>query len=301
MTRVLATPPRVIVADDHPGMRDRVVSLLAPAFDVVAAVGDGQQAVEATIALQPDAVVLDVMMPTLDGVQAAIRIRGQAQPPRVLLITAMGDHGLADATRSLGVSGLIPKHEMGDDLVPVLHRALRTPFAHGVYIHQDLHALGRVVGKFLGGGLAEGQPALIVARPSQQAAILDHLVAAGVDCRARTDTGDIVLIDVDEVVERLSVAGASIDQVLRQMVLPDIERLLQRSESSPPRLYGEIAPRLQERGRLREALDVERAWNQSSVARRCSTLCGYAQGITGRDFKPICEQHSDVVTAASVG
>jgi CheY-like chemotaxis protein len=61
------TRPRVLLADDHGPMLARVVELVAAEFDVVAAVSDGQSAVDAAAVLQPDLVVFDISMPIMSG------------------------------------------------------------------------------------------------------------------------------------------------------------------------------------------------------------------------------------------
>ena len=67
---------RILVADDHSLFRDGLVSLLeAGGFEVVGQVGDGRAAVEAALRLRPDAVLLDLTMPILTGLEALEQIR----------------------------------------------------------------------------------------------------------------------------------------------------------------------------------------------------------------------------------
>jgi DNA-binding NarL/FixJ family response regulator len=61
---------RVLVADDHELIRTFVVALLRDVFQVVAAVGDGEQLVEAALFSSPDVIVTDIAMPHIDGLQA---------------------------------------------------------------------------------------------------------------------------------------------------------------------------------------------------------------------------------------
>jgi hypothetical protein len=60
---VMKIRARIVVADDHEGMRERVHKLLGSHFEVVAVVSDGQAAVDATARLKPDLVLLDMLMP----------------------------------------------------------------------------------------------------------------------------------------------------------------------------------------------------------------------------------------------
>jgi two-component system nitrate/nitrite response regulator NarL len=70
-----ARPVRVLLADDHQPMLDRVAALVSGEFTVVAAVNDGGEAVSAAARLQPDVLVLDISMPDVNGLEAAVRVK----------------------------------------------------------------------------------------------------------------------------------------------------------------------------------------------------------------------------------
>jgi two-component system response regulator MprA len=79
---------RVLIADDEPAVRTSLVSALRFEGYEVLAVGDGQAALDAARAHQPDLLILDVLMPRLDGLQTVRRLRAEANPVPVLLLTA---------------------------------------------------------------------------------------------------------------------------------------------------------------------------------------------------------------------
>jgi two-component system, NarL family, nitrate/nitrite response regulator NarL len=81
---------RVVVGDDHPVYRDGVVRALANSgrTEVVAAVGDGQGALEAIRQHEPDVALLDYKMPGLDGIAIAHAVARDHLPTRVLLLSA---------------------------------------------------------------------------------------------------------------------------------------------------------------------------------------------------------------------
>jgi len=66
---------RVFLADDHAGVLAHLCLRLGKVFEIVAAVEDGKQAVDAALRLDPDVVVLDISMPVLNGFQAAACLR----------------------------------------------------------------------------------------------------------------------------------------------------------------------------------------------------------------------------------
>jgi CheY-like chemotaxis protein len=75
---------RILLADDHQAILERVTRLLAVDFDVVGAVESGEQAVQAVANLDPDVVVLDVTMPVMDGIEAASRLKKSGSRARVV-------------------------------------------------------------------------------------------------------------------------------------------------------------------------------------------------------------------------
>lgn len=114
-----ASPIRVLVADDDPSFRSSVCDLIErqPGLDVVATAADGLRAIELADDLDPDAVVLDVHMPLLDGVSAAARLRHDH--PNLCLIALTGDQepALHNAVLEAGADEVLLKNELLDALV----------------------------------------------------------------------------------------------------------------------------------------------------------------------------------------
>jgi DNA-binding NarL/FixJ family response regulator len=73
---------RVVLADDHQQMIAKVRQTLGEEFEVVGAVEDGKQAVNAVLTLNPDALVIDISMPVLNGLQAAKQLHRLIAEPR---------------------------------------------------------------------------------------------------------------------------------------------------------------------------------------------------------------------------
>jgi adenylate cyclase len=86
-------PPRILIVDDSEANRDVLVSRLGPhGYDLVQA-ADGEQAIEAARAIRPDLILLDVVMPKLDGVEATKRLKADASLPftPIILVTSKTD------------------------------------------------------------------------------------------------------------------------------------------------------------------------------------------------------------------
>jgi two-component system response regulator EvgA len=106
-------PIRVLVVDDHPGFRSMARRLLAAAgFEVVGEAGTGWEAVATSARLRPDAVLLDVQLPVLDGFEVSRRLAEQVSPPAVVLTSArtLADYGVLVVPP--GVQGFLPKAEV---------------------------------------------------------------------------------------------------------------------------------------------------------------------------------------------
>lgn len=120
---------RVMVVDDQSLIRSGLVTLLAsaPDMDVVAEAADGAEAVPLARTHRPDVVLMDLVMPKVDGLEATVRLLRLPGPPRVLVLTGYtADDLVLDALRA-GAAGFLLK-----DLRPEeLFAGIRTVFAGG--------------------------------------------------------------------------------------------------------------------------------------------------------------------------
>ncbi|MEE6268700.1 response regulator transcription factor [Streptomyces diastatochromogenes] len=114
---------RVMVVDDHPMWRDAVARDLTEAgFDVVATAGDGLQAVRRAQAVAPDVLVLDLNLPGLPGVQVCRQVVGADASPRVLVLSASGEHAdVLEAVKS-GATGYLLKSASTEELLDAVRR-----------------------------------------------------------------------------------------------------------------------------------------------------------------------------------
>lgn len=118
--------PRIILADDHVLLLDAFEKLLTADFDVIAKVTDGHSLVSVANAERPDVVVLDIMMPQLNGLDAARQLR-QAHPEIcIVFLTMIEDPELAaEAIRLGGGCGYVLKRSAASELVTAIHQVLR--------------------------------------------------------------------------------------------------------------------------------------------------------------------------------
>jgi DNA-binding NarL/FixJ family response regulator len=115
---------RVLVADDHQALLERVVTLLARDFKVIGAVRDGQALVDAEAALLPDVLVVDISMPKMTGLEATARIRRRGSHAVVVYLTAHDEQDVIEAALAQGAFGYVNKTCLAADLVPAIYAAL---------------------------------------------------------------------------------------------------------------------------------------------------------------------------------
>jgi DNA-binding NarL/FixJ family response regulator len=124
----VATRVRILLADDHPIVLDRLVAMLSAEFDVVSAVGDGQSALAAAAVFNPDLLLLDISMPVLTGLEAAARLARTGNTTPIVILTVHEDAVFLEAARNAGVLGYVLKSHMATDLLPAIREALAGRF-----------------------------------------------------------------------------------------------------------------------------------------------------------------------------
>ena len=102
---------RVIIADDHALMRDGLKAMLARAKDiqVVGEARDGLEAVEAALNLAPDVVLMDLMMPDVNGIKAAEQIHALTTNIKVLFVSGHSDELVLKQAMRAGAQGFLVK------------------------------------------------------------------------------------------------------------------------------------------------------------------------------------------------
>jgi DNA-binding NarL/FixJ family response regulator len=108
---------RILLADDHREMLSVVTGLLADEFDIVAAVENGRLAVEAAGDLDPDVIVLDMAMPVMHGLEAAVRLRDSGSRAKIIFLTVQAQAESIAAAFSAGALGYVLKSRIASDLV----------------------------------------------------------------------------------------------------------------------------------------------------------------------------------------
>ena len=233
--------PRVLVADDNALILSNVSSLLARNFDLVAAVPDGRQALDASRRLDPDVVVLDVTMPELNGFQTAAR----TDASRVACEDRHADHARSDehiaAAIEAGAHGYVTKTRMLSDLegaidhvvagrlfMPSLTSLLSIAPAPGLGRHavqfgiNDRAFLDGLSG-VLAAALRRGDVAAIVATEATRAGVAERLIATGCDVAHAAERGTYISLDA-RIAAAQVMEGGRFDASRLAAIIDDLER-----------------------------------------------------------------------------
>lgn len=108
--------PRLLLAEDHIGMRERIVQLLERSFDIVGVVGDGYAFLEAASRMKPDVCVIDISLVGLCGIEAAIQLKELGSTARLVFLTMHEDPDYLRAALGAGAAAYVVKSRMTSDL-----------------------------------------------------------------------------------------------------------------------------------------------------------------------------------------
>ncbi|HEY8792177.1 MAG TPA: response regulator transcription factor [Gaiellaceae bacterium] len=113
---------RVLIADDHRLFGQALESILATddRLEVVGHAGDGSEAVQLALAVDPDVILMDISMPIMDGFQATKQIRKQRPQARVLMLTASNSRTDLDRARKAGAAGYVTKDRIAAELIDAI-------------------------------------------------------------------------------------------------------------------------------------------------------------------------------------
>jgi two-component system, NarL family, response regulator NreC len=129
---------RVLLADDHTLFREGIRALFAAEGDIeiVGEAADGEEAVRKTADLRPDVVVMDIMMPGMNGIEATGRIRASHPETRVLVLSMYDDEEYVQRLLAAGATGFMLKRATSDELL----RALREVVDGGTALYPSVAA-----------------------------------------------------------------------------------------------------------------------------------------------------------------
>jgi DNA-binding NarL/FixJ family response regulator len=167
-------PIRILLVDDHAVVREGLRAFLAlqDGFEIVGEAADGEEAVARAVELEPDVILMDLVMPTLDGVSAMREVRRRCPHSRVIVLTSFLDDDRLLPALEAGAAGYLLKNSQPTELA----RAVRAAHAGEAII--DPTAAARLVG-VLSGSDHDGRPAARLDRLTDREREVLGLIAQG--------------------------------------------------------------------------------------------------------------------------
>lgn len=138
--RVAFVPVKILIVDDHDVVREGVRAILQKRADweICGEASNGKEAVDKTIKLHPDVIILDVTMPSMNGLDAAREVLLKEPGTRVVMFTMHDAKTVESAAIKTGAKGLVLKSRASRDLIP----ALDTVIEGGTFFPSSLAAAG---------------------------------------------------------------------------------------------------------------------------------------------------------------
>ena len=318
---------RVLIVDDYEPWRRFVLSSLQklPELQVVGEASDGWEAVQKSRQLQPDIVLLDIGLPTMNGIEAARQIRQQLPNARILFCTENLSPDVAEEALQAGAGGYLVKSDAGRDLLSAMTSVIqgkrfvsRTLVGHAVtetsdsglcdqghvvHFYTDDAVLLDELAALFRGSLGEGQSIAAIMTSSHRSGLESRLVAQGVDVSEATRDGRLCLLDADQALsEFMEPTGPS-----RERFLSQFENMLRAlrattvAKGSGVVVFGEMVAVLWAQKKYEAAIRLEELWNELALTSSFYLCCAYPgnafrDSLTPVSYTEICAQHSHVVS-----
>jgi DNA-binding NarL/FixJ family response regulator len=319
---------RVLVVEDFEPIRNSVCLKLQtdPKLQVVGEVSDGLEAVQKAEELQPELILLDIGLPTLNGLQAARLIRKVSPSSKIVFVSQESSTEVIEEALRIGANGYIAKTDLGRELLPgvgiilsgnifisslpahsngglaaVLHRSTRSN-PHVVAVYRDDAALVNGLTRCISSALNFGSAVIAAVTASHWNSLLHMLSTSNSEIDNDVRQGKLVFLDVAEACatfaigdqangERFSAAGNFLDRAAAQ------------ANAESPRVFvcGECPSILLAEGTLDAAIEIELLWNDFSkiigdIALHCAYLSAqFESKDKAHIFERVCEQHSVVL------
>jgi DNA-binding NarL/FixJ family response regulator len=295
---------RVLLVDDYAPFRHLVRSTLLkqPELEVIGEALDGLEAVQKALELQPDLILLDVGLPSLNGIEAARRIRRIAPRSKILFLSEDRSWSVVAAALRSGASGYVIKSDAASGLLEGIELVLRgelfvssslaghdlselrgahTAGHHEVGFYSDDRRLLEDLTQFAGTALQAGNAVIIIATDAHRNLLVRSLGAFGFDIGAAIEQGRYIALDADETLARFIVNGMP-DPVLFNKAFGELIEITTKAlKGWRPRIavFGESVHLLCTQGNAEAAIQMEKLGNQLVDEYDLDILCGYSMSI----------------------
>jgi DNA-binding NarL/FixJ family response regulator len=325
---------RILVVDDFEPFRQFVRPILRKRLDlqVICEVSDGLEAVQKAVELKPDLILLDIGLPTLNGIEAARQIRKLVPEAKIIFLSQEASTDMVQEVLGLGAWGYVLKSRAASELlaaveavlqdklfvssgvadyvrpkevfaslVQPLPRKAKVTRCHEVQFCSDDASLLDSFTRFIEAALKAGNAVIVVATDSHRNSLLQRLQVCHVDVFAAIEQGSYIPLDVADTLSTFMVSNMP-DPVRFSKAVGDlIASAAKAAKGERPRVAacGECAPLLWAQGKAEAAIRLEQLWDEIARTYDVDILCGYPLSGVHREenshvFQRICAEHSAV-------
>lgn len=295
----------VLVVEDFESFRQLICSLLRERteFRLVSEASDGLEAIQKIEELRPDLILLDIGLPSLNGIKVAERARAIAPQAKLLFVSQESSPEVVKETFRAGGHGYVQKASVLSDLMPAIESVLankrfvssglvpvdkpNAPRRHEIMFCSNDGVLLDGLTSFVARALNAGNAALVCATESHRRILLERLRTQGVEIDAAIQQGTYISCDVSETAE--------LDQLLKTVT--GLREAALRAGKEHPRIAvcGERAGRFWADGEVDEAIRIEKLCNELGTMPDVDILCVYPAPPTEKEdqnLKAICLLHT---------
>ncbi len=115
---------RILLADDHALTLEGIRAVVQPHYEIVGAVADGRALMESALRMKPDLVILDITMPLLNGIDAAVQIKKALPETKLLFVTMHVNPAYLEAALNTGAMGYVLKSAAREELLDAIKSVL---------------------------------------------------------------------------------------------------------------------------------------------------------------------------------
>src|ERR1041385_7814851 len=131
----------VLLAEDHAIVRQGLCALLrVDGFNIVGEARTGREAVELARSLQPDVILMDIVMPVLNGLEATRQILAATPAAKIVILSAHSDDAYIERMTAAGVAGFLEKQTSAEILAKAIHEVVKGGTFFSPSIARRLHA-----------------------------------------------------------------------------------------------------------------------------------------------------------------
>jgi DNA-binding NarL/FixJ family response regulator len=314
-------PPviRVGVVDDHRRWRREIVALLrdCDGVQIVGEADDGSDAISLARTTTPDLLLLDVELPTINGIEAARRILAERPAAHVLFMSAHRSPEVVETALLTGARGYLLKPYVSQELPVAIQlvasgsrfvsaaiggRPLtRDGCARAPHVHSAVF-----FARFVADALCDGRAVIGCLSSSERSQALRARIAAlapGLDLDLLIDSGRYTCVSVADLLAGLLVDGRIDDSRFYDQAIPMLLRAAQAASSADGTRgisgFGDTTRELWRAGQIEAAIRLEQLWDEMSRTFNLDLLCGYplvADDARTAAFDALCAAHSATVT-----